>query len=81
MKEHCCEMMDYHCREMPVEGHQTDAQVTYLPRFHEFGLPCADGSSHIVIRYCPWCGRALQPWDLRDRWFADKDRKRRIMFA
>ena len=47
-----------------------DAIVTYVPRFREYGLIVHDGGqSHLVIRYCPWCGSQL-PESLRGEWFA-----------
>ena len=37
-------------------------------QFHEYGIPCGDGHSHIVIHYCPWCAKPLLPASLRERW-------------
>ena len=36
--------------------------------FYEYGIPCGDGHSHIVIHYCPWCAKPLLPASLRERW-------------
>jgi hypothetical protein len=34
-----------------------DELVDYIPKFREYGVPVHDGGqSHIVIRFCPWCG-------------------------
>lgn len=41
--------------------------IAYLPKFHEYGIPCGDGHSHIVIQYCPWRAKPL-PLSLRERW-------------
>lgn len=72
--EHCCETMRWHlaCR-CPEHGEDIyacpDNIFDYLPKFDEYGIIVHDGGpSHIVIRYCPWCGTKL-PESRRDDWF------------
>jgi hypothetical protein len=37
-----------------------DEIVYFWPRVNEYLIPVHDGgSSGIVMRYCPWCGRRL----------------------
>ncbi len=48
-----------------------DVLVTYDEKFDEHGLIIHDGgSSHLLISFCPWCGRRL-PDSKRDRWFEE----------
>ena len=64
MSEHCCDRMDGYLKD-------EDELVDYIPKFREYGVPVHDGGqSHIVIRFCPWCGTKL-PLSLRDEWFAE----------
>lgn len=65
----CCRDMQVHVRVVTDHTAQLgDGEViTYLPKFHEYGTPCGDGHSHIVIQYCPWCAKPL-PSSLRERW-------------
>jgi hypothetical protein len=54
---------------MAAAVYDRDIAVKFFEIIREFGVSvCDGGNSHIVIRYCPWCGTALPP-DLRDRWF------------
>lgn len=59
----CCEDMQAHVRIVTEHTAQLcDGEViSYLPQFHEYGIPCGDGHSHIVIHYCPWCAKPLLP--------------------
>ena len=35
-------------------------QMTYISRTKEYGVPIRDGgSSFLVMKYCPWCGKEL----------------------
>jgi hypothetical protein len=61
--EHCCSLMD----EYLLEG---DVAVRYSPVVREYAIPVLDGgSSGIVVRFCPCCGKEL-PVSLRDEWFS-----------
>ena len=55
----CCEDMQAHVRIVTEHTAQLcDGEaISYLPKFHEYGIPCGDGHSHIVIHYCPWCAK------------------------
>ena len=52
----CCEDMQAHVRIVTEHTAQLcdGKAISYLPQFHEYGIPCGDGHSHIVIHYCPW---------------------------
>ena len=51
------------------DGDWEDKTIHYEPRFEEYGIPIPDGGqSEIVIRFCPWCGKALPP-SRRNAWF------------
>ena len=66
----CCMDMQAHVRivtEHTARLSRGEA-ISYLPKFHEYGIPCGDGHSHIVINYCPWCAKTLLPASLRERW-------------
>lgn len=43
-------------------------QITYVPKFREYGIDVEDSSAFQVIDFCPWCGAKL-PDSLRDRFF------------
>ena len=46
-----------------------ESALRYIPRFREHGIMVLDGGgSHLVARFCPWCGREF-PKSLRDEWF------------
>jgi uncharacterized protein DUF6980 len=71
----------YTCSEMKqaIEGYENHAMergevaLEYNPIFREFGIKILDGgSSVLLIRYCPWCGKPL-PTNLRDEWFERLD--------
>jgi hypothetical protein len=48
--------------------------IIYVAKFREYGIRVADGgSSYILLKYCPWCGKAL-PDSLRDEWFEEIER-------
>lgn len=66
----CCEDMQAHVRIVTEHTAQLcdGKAISYLPQFHEYGIPCGDGHSHIVIHYCPWCAKPLLPASLRERW-------------
>ena len=66
----CCKDMQAHvCIVTEHTAQLCDGEViSYLPQFHEYGIPCGDGHSHIVIHYCPWCAKPLLPASLRERW-------------
>ena len=51
----CCRDMQAHVRIVTEHTAQLcDGEaISYLPQFHEYGIPCGDGHSHIVIHYCP----------------------------
>jgi hypothetical protein len=51
-----------------------DVAISCIPKFREYGISVGDGgSSHIKLRYCPWCGIKL-PQDLRNEWFDQLER-------
>jgi hypothetical protein len=78
MAKHCCDRMRAELRkdELQEDGSQsTDALVTYVPNFDEYGLIIHDGgSSMIEIHFCPWCGTKL-PESKRDQWFAELEKR------
>lgn len=60
---YCCqdmrEMVEYRCDEHP-DPYDCADNVIVKEESGYFGLPVHDGgTSHIVIRYCPWCGTRL----------------------
>lgn len=60
---HCCDYM----QNTLAEG---EAGIDYDAKFRAYGIPVFDGgNSHLVIRFCPWCGTRL-PDNLRDKWFS-----------
>lgn len=62
MVQHCCLEMTRHLEEGEVA-------IVYLDHLREYGIRVLDGgSSQQVIKWCPWCGKAL-PVSLRDKWF------------
>ena len=66
LPEFCCNAMaaqvEFSCDRHPGPRACPDKLVDYLPKFNEYGLVIHDGgSSHLVIRYCPWCGADLEP--------------------
>jgi len=49
---HCCEEM-----RMMVEEENS---IVFIAKSRKYGVPIADGgSSFLLIRFCPWCGREL----------------------
>ena len=59
--EHCCSDMEMMINE--------ERSVVYVPKFREYGFPILDGgSSFLIMKYCPWCGRTL-PTSLRSEYF------------
>ena len=57
--KHCCEKMAYYV------GHE-DEIMYFFEKFNEYLIPVHDGgSSGILIRFCPWCGKRL-PDSTRD---------------
>ena len=72
MADFCCSDMQAHVQVVTNHMIRLDDHngtvISYLPQFHEYGIPCSDGHSHIEIHYCPWCGKALLPASLRERW-------------
>lgn len=50
--KHCCEDMTYMVEE--------ENSIVFVPRTKEYGVPIRDGgSSFLVMKYCPWCGKEL----------------------
>jgi len=46
-----------------------DTPIIYVKKFNEYGIKIMDGgSSSIMIKFCPWCGKQL-PESKRDLWF------------
>ena len=46
-----------------------DKVFIYIPKFREYGIRVLNGgSSFLLIRFCPWCGKHL-PESLRNEWF------------
>ncbi|MEY2922154.1 MAG: hypothetical protein RL108_776 [Bacteroidota bacterium] len=46
-----------------------DTPIIYVEKFNEYGLKIYDnGSSSILIEFCPWCGEKL-PNSKREEWF------------
>ncbi|SDE07936.1 DUF6980 family protein [Kordiimonas lacus] len=43
-------------------------EISYLPKFREFLVNCVDADSGILLKNCPWSGKAF-PSSLRDKWF------------
>ena len=73
MPDYCCDRMaaqlEFVCEQHPDPTTCPDKLVGYVPHLDEHGLLIHDGgSSHIVIRFCPWCGTDLGP-SYRDAWF------------
>jgi hypothetical protein len=61
------------CPQHPDPDMCPDKLVAYTPRFNEYGLLIHDGgTSFIVIRYCPWCGKEL-PRSVRNDFFDRMD--------
>jgi hypothetical protein len=61
--DYCCEAMrthvEYRCSDHP-DPYDCPDNVVVRTQDGSFGLPVHDGGqSHIVIRFCPWCGAAL----------------------
>jgi hypothetical protein len=59
----CCDDLRYHVLYRCPQHHDPydcpDNTVVWVPAGY-FGLPIHDGgSSHVVIRFCPWCGARL----------------------
>lgn len=75
MADYCCSDMQAHVQTVMNHTIQLDCHggtvISYIPKFNEYGISCCDGHSHIEIRYCPWCGKALLPASLRERWVND----------
>jgi len=60
--EHCCQYMDEYLAE-------DDIAIRYSSAVREYSIPVLDdGSSGVILRFCPWCGKEL-PIGLRDKWF------------
>lgn len=67
-EEHVCVHLAYHISQEPSStlDPQDDADVTltYDVSNRTYGIPVRDGgSSHIEIKYCPWCGKHCVPAD------------------
>ena len=75
--EYCCEQMEYQLTYIcPNHGRSScpDILIYYSDVFDEYGLNIFDGgSSHIVINFCPWCGKKLSE-SQRDRWFDELEK-------
>lgn len=57
------------CAEMASVFEGEDKILEYVPKFNEYGINVKDGgTSHVEIRFCPWCGERL-PNSKRDEWF------------
>ena len=68
----CCSMMEHNSTKVPLQSNKDmscPALISYIPKFNEYGLINPNLHSHTVIYYCPWCGKSLIPWNLRDQWF------------
>lgn len=63
--QHCCEKMVDMLSFVSLE-------MTYIPKFREYGINYAGGDSYQVIDFCPWCGSRL-PDSLRNAWFEKLD--------
>jgi hypothetical protein len=71
MSEHCCEDMrrevERVCDQHPDRHDCPDCLVQYSPKFREYGILVHDGgTSHLLLRFCPWCGAKL-PDSSRER--------------
>lgn len=63
---HCCTDMQEHIEENNL--------IYYSDVFDEYGINCVeDGSSYVLIEYCPWCGRKL-PFSKREKWFEELEK-------
>ena len=50
--KHCCEQMTYMVEE--------ENSIVFVPKTKEYGVPIRDGgSSFLIMKYCPWCGKEL----------------------
>ena len=50
--KHCCEQMTYMVEE--------ENSIVFVSRTKKYGVPIRDGgSSFLIIKYCPWCGKEL----------------------
>jgi hypothetical protein len=39
---------------------EEENSIVFVPKTKEFGVPIRDGgSSFLVMKYCPWCGKEL----------------------
>ncbi len=55
--KHCCKSMDEFVGESMHEF-DPDHMIYYSSQFDEYGIIVHDGgSSYIIIRHCPWCGK------------------------
>lgn len=46
-----------------------DTGIVYVEKFDEYGVKINDdGTSYVVIKFCPWCGKKL-PNSQREKWF------------
>jgi hypothetical protein len=67
----CCDAMAAHLSQ-PCEQHADpfdcpDNVIYWSPALDEFGLIIHDGgTSYIVVKHCPWCGKTVPPSN-RDR--------------
>lgn len=63
--QHCCakmmEMISF-----------VNLELSYFPKFREYGINYSGGESYQVIDFCPWCGKKL-PESMRDAWFERLD--------
>lgn len=67
-------MIGFCCLQMESAVADPTVPVDYIPKLREYGVRILDGgSSHLGIRFCPWCGQQL-PDSLRDEWFDSLER-------
>lgn len=58
-RDYCCLEMAYHLA-FPGDRNDVDQIIDRFLANKKFGIPIHDGgSSHIEIKFCPWCGTEL----------------------
>jgi hypothetical protein len=63
----------YTCDQMAQTIRDGETGLIYNPKYREFGIRVMDGgTSVILIRYCPFCGKSL-PTSLRYIWIERLD--------
>jgi hypothetical protein len=52
--------INWSCKQHSNPFDCPDCIMLYFNKFDEYGIPIHDGgTSCIIIKYCPWCGKKL----------------------